>query len=174
VPPNFGGGFGGSGGPPNDLDDGQYDDHKSENSEGFPHYTYWPPYGIYYHAKPPAPDKKINATDYYGMPYYHYHSSWPRPQEYHYTRQLPGGEDKWVWQEKNSKTQQDLNKESKLNLKLPSSFNGTDQRKWKLFLAECMVHFQVKPATYKDDSSKIAFTAALLDGFALTHYTTTL
>jgi hypothetical protein len=108
------------------------------------------------------------------MPYYYYHSGWPHLQEYHYTRQLPGGEDKWVWQEKNGKTQQDLNKESKLNLKLPSSFNRTDWRKWKLFLAECMVHFQAKPATYRDDSSKIAFAAALLDRFALTHYTTTL
>jgi hypothetical protein len=86
MPPNFEGGFGGGGGPPNDPDDGQYDDRESENSEGFPHYAYWPPYGIYYRTKPPAPDKKINATDYYGMPYYHYHSGWPQPQEYHYTR----------------------------------------------------------------------------------------
>ena len=39
---------------------------------------------------------------------------------------------------------------------------------------KCLVHFQAKPTTHKDDSSKIAFAAALLDGFALTHYTTTL
>ena len=108
------------------------------------------------------------------MPYYHYRSGWPRPQEYHYTRQLPGGEDKWVWQEKNGKSQQELNKESKLNLKLPSSFSGTDRKKWKSFLAECLVHFQAKPVTYKEDSSKIAFAAALLEAPALTHYTTTL
>jgi hypothetical protein len=108
------------------------------------------------------------------MPYYHYRSGWPHPQEYHYTRQLPGREDKWVWQEKNGKSQQELNKEAKLNLKLPSSFSGTDRKKWKSFLAECLVHFQAKPVTYKEDSSKIAFAAALLEAPALTHYTTTL
>ena len=128
IPPGFGGGFGGGGGPPSDPgDDGQYDNRETEDSENFPHYAYWPPYGIYYHAKPPHPKAQVNAADFYGMSYYHYHSEWPRPQEYHYTRQLPGGEDKWVWQEKNSKTQQDLNKESKLNLKLPSLFNGTEE-----------------------------------------------
>ena len=108
------------------------------------------------------------------MPPYHLQAGWPRPQEYHYTRHLPSGEDKWVWQDRNGKSQQELNKESKLNLKLPSSFNGLDRRKWKSFLAECLVHFQAKPITYKEDSSKIAFAAALLEGPALTHYTTTL
>jgi hypothetical protein len=160
--------------PPDDPGNGGYDDQESEDSEGFPHYPYWPPYGRYYCAKPPHPDAKINAAEFYGMPYYHYYSGWPRPQEYHYTRQLPGGEDKWVWQEQNGKSQQDLNKESKLNLKLPSSFSGMDRRKWKPFLTECLVHFQAKPITYKEDSSKIAFAAALLEGPALTHYTTTL
>jgi hypothetical protein len=70
--------------------------------------------------------------------------------------------------------QQELNKEAKLNLKLPSSFSRTDRKKWKLFLAECLVHFQAKPVTYKKDSSKIAFAAALLEALALTHYTTML
>jgi hypothetical protein len=37
-----------------------------------------------------------------------------------------------------------------------------------------LVYFQAKPATYKDNSSKIAFAAILLDRFALTHYTTIL
>ena len=172
-PPRYGGN-GGGGGPPDDPGDNGYDDRDSEDSDDFPHHPYWPPYGIYYRARPPHPNARINAADYYGMPYYHYRSGWPRLQEYHYTRQLPGGEDKWVWQEKNGKSQQELNKESKLNLKLPSSFSGTDRKKWKSFLAECLVHFQAKPVTYKEDSSKIAFAAALLEAPALTHYTTTL
>jgi hypothetical protein len=169
-PPRYGGG----GGPPDDSGNNSYDDRESKDSEEFPHHPYWPPYRIYYRANPPHPSVKINAADFYGMPYYHYCSGWPHPQEYHYMRQLPGGEDKWVWQEKNGKSQQELNKEAKLNLKLPSSFSGTDRKKWKLFLAECLVHFQAKPVTYKEDSSKIAFATALLEAPALMHYTTTL
>ena len=176
APPTGGsGGMGGGGGPPDDPGNGNYDDRESEDSDNFPHHNVWPPYGIFYRAKPPNPKSEAkNAADYYGMPPYHFNAGWPRPQEYHHTRHLPEGEDKWVWQEKNGKSQQDLNREAKLNLKLPSSFNGLDRRKWKSFLAECLVHFQAKPTTYKEDSSKIAFAAALLEGPALTHYTTTL
>jgi hypothetical protein len=54
-----------------------------------------------------------------------------------------------------------------LNLKLPFSFSRTDRKKWKSLLAECLVHFQAKPITYKEDSSEIAFTAALLEAAAL-------
>ena len=170
------GGFGGGGGPPDDPGNNGYDDRESEDSDNFPHHNIWPPYGVFYRAKPPHPKAvpNMNPADFYGMPPYHYRAGWPRPQEYHHTRHLPEGEDKWVWQDRNGKSQQELNRESKLNLKLPSSFNGMDRRKWKSFLAECLVHFQAKPITYKEDSSKIAFAAALLEGPALTHYTTTL
>jgi hypothetical protein len=64
-----------------------------------------------------------------------------------------------------------MNRESKLNLKLPSAFSGKDRRKWKLFLAECAIHFQAKPKTYSDDVAKITFAASLLEDAALKHYT---
>jgi hypothetical protein len=88
--------YSGGSGPPDDSGNNSYDDRESEDSDEFPHHPYWPPYGIYYHANPPHPSVKVNAADFYGMPYYHYRSGWPRPQEYHYMRQLSGGEDKWV------------------------------------------------------------------------------
>ena len=168
-----GGGPPGPPGPPDDPPD-EYDDRESINSDDFPSYDEWPHYGKYYRTKPPHPKSRLNPADYYGIPYYHYQAGWPRAQEYHYTRTIPGGEDKWVWQERNGPSQQELNREAKLNLKLPSSFNGNDRRKWRSFLAECAVHFQAKQATYKDGTSKVAFAASLLEGPALTHYTTCL
>ena len=52
-------GFRGGGGPPDDPDDGPYDDRESEDSANFPSNDDWPPYGVYYRAKPPHPKLKL-------------------------------------------------------------------------------------------------------------------
>jgi hypothetical protein len=103
------------------------------------------------------------------MPRYHREAGWPTLNKYQYTRNLPGGKDTWVWQGHN--IQNEMNRESKLNLKLPSAFSGKDRRKWKLFLTECAIYFQAKPKTYSGDVAKITFAASLLEDAALKHYT---
>ena len=102
------------------------------------------------------------------MPRYHRENGWPTPNEYQYTRELPGGQDTWVWQGRS--IENEINQESKINLKLPSTFTGKDRRKWKTFLTECAIHFQAKLKTYAEGSAKITFATSLLEDAAIKHY----
>jgi hypothetical protein len=52
-----------------------------------------------------------------------------------------------------------------------SPFSGNDHRKWKVFLAECGIHFQAKLKMYTDPVARITFAASLLEDAALKHYT---
>jgi hypothetical protein len=54
---------------------------------------------------------------------------------------------------------------------MPSPFSGNDCHKWKVFLAECRIHFQAKPKMYADPVARITFAASLLEDAALKHYT---
>ena len=77
--PSGSGGMAGGGGSPDNPGDDQYNNQDSEDSDSFPHHPYRPPYGRYFHAKPPHPKANINAANYYRIPYYHYQAGWPCP-----------------------------------------------------------------------------------------------
>ncbi|KII94468.1 hypothetical protein PLICRDRAFT_79905, partial [Plicaturopsis crispa FD-325 SS-3] len=52
----------------------------------------------------------------------------------------------------------------------PDAFTGRDRRKWKPFVAECLMTFQAKPVTYRDDRNKVAFAASYFKDLGQSHY----
>jgi Zinc knuckle len=65
---------------------------------------------------------------------------------------------------------QQLQVESKLDLRKPDPFTGRDRTKWRAFLIECMTTFHAKPNTYATDHAKITFAASYFSGIAQNHY----
>jgi hypothetical protein len=51
---------------------------------------------------------------------------------------------------------------------------GKDRRLWKPFVTECLMTFNAKPITYRDEASKVAFAASYLKDTALSHFTSLL
>ena len=67
-----------------------------------------------------------------------------------------------------------LSRENKLNIRTPDSFTGKDRRKWKSFLAECLMTFAAKPNTYWGQRPKVTFAVSYLTELAQRHYVTLL
>ncbi|KIK55093.1 hypothetical protein GYMLUDRAFT_248893 [Collybiopsis luxurians FD-317 M1] len=59
---------------------------------------------------------------------------------------------------------------TKLNVKKPDPFNGSDRWKWEPFLSQVHHTFMAKPTIYKNNSDKIGFAVSYLTGAAATHY----
>jgi hypothetical protein len=64
--------------------------------------------------------------------------------------------------------------ESKIEVRKPDPFDGTNPRKWKTFLTECMITFQAKPNTYQNEQHRVAFASSWLKGNPLTHFSSLL
>ncbi len=67
-----------------------------------------------------------------------------------------------------------LSRENKLNIRVPEPFSGRDRRKWKPFLAECLMTFAAKPNTYGGERPKVVFAVSYLTDLAQKHYITLL
>jgi len=64
-----------------------------------------------------------------------------------------------------------LNKEAKIKIRKPEPFTGTDTRKWKDYVSECLTMFQAKPTTYALECNQVLFTASWLKDNTLRHWT---
>jgi len=64
-----------------------------------------------------------------------------------------------------------LNKEAKIEIRKPEPFTGTDTRKWKDYVSECLTMFQAKPTTYALERDQVLFAASWLKDNALRHWT---
>jgi hypothetical protein len=53
-----------------------------------------------------------------------------------------------------------INKESKIENRKPEPFTGTDTRKWKDYVSECLTMFQAKPTTYALECDQVLFAAS--------------
>lgn len=63
-----------------------------------------------------------------------------------------------------------INRESKLNIKNPEPFTGKDTAQWHPFIAACLMQFQVKPVTFREDIDKITFAASYMIELAGQHW----
>jgi hypothetical protein len=63
---------------------------------------------------------------------------------------------------------------SKIEVRKPDPFDGTNLRKWKTFLTECIITFQAKPNTYQNEQHRVAFASSWLKGNPLTHFSSLL
>jgi len=64
-----------------------------------------------------------------------------------------------------------LNKEVKIDIRKPEPFTGTDTRKWKDYVSECITMFQAKPTTYALEHDQVLFATSWLKDNALRHWT---
>jgi len=64
-----------------------------------------------------------------------------------------------------------LNKEAKIEIRKLEPFTGTNTRKWKDYVSECLTMFQAKPTTYALEHDQVLFAASWLKDNALRHWT---
>jgi len=64
-----------------------------------------------------------------------------------------------------------LNKEAKIKIRKPEPFTGTDTRKWKDYVSECLTMFQAKPTTYTLERDQVLFATSWLKDNTLRHWT---
>ncbi|KAL0565619.1 hypothetical protein V5O48_016405 [Marasmius crinis-equi] len=59
-----------------------------------------------------------------------------------------------------------INRESKITLKNPRDFDGSNRAQCRQFLSECVRHFTVKRTIYANDSDKVNFVISFTTGMA--------
>lgn len=57
-----------------------------------------------------------------------------------------------------------------MNIRNPEPFTGKDAAQWHPFIAACLMHFQVKPVTFREDIDKITFAASYMTELAGQHW----
>ena len=64
-----------------------------------------------------------------------------------------------------------MNKEAKIEIRKLEPFTGTNTRKWKDYVSECLTMFQAKPTTYTLECDQVLFATSWLKDNALRHWT---
>jgi hypothetical protein len=57
--------------------------------------------------------------------------------------------------------------DSKVKVREPDTFDGSEPRKLRTFFVQCKLNFQSKPKTFHLDQAKVNFTQSYLEGMAL-------
>jgi len=88
-----------------------------------------------------------------------------------FSNQLPYQQHSNTEQEHFEHKKQLLNKEAKIEIRKLEPFTGTDTRKWKDYVSECLTMFQAKPTTYTLECDQVLFAASWLKDNTLRHWT---
>jgi hypothetical protein len=57
-----------------------------------------------------------------------------------------------------------INRESKLDIKKPKPFDGSDRREWRTFISDNLRMFTAKPTIYSTDESRVTYASSYLEG----------
>ncbi|THU80059.1 hypothetical protein K435DRAFT_810193 [Dendrothele bispora CBS 962.96] len=63
-----------------------------------------------------------------------------------------------------------LLRESKLEIRKPTPFDGSNRTEWRPFLSDCFRMFSAKPALYSTDQARIAYASSWFMGAAARYY----
>jgi hypothetical protein len=59
-----------------------------------------------------------------------------------------------------------INRESKLDIRKPNPFDGSDRKEWRAFVSDNLRMFTAKPTIYSTEESKVTYTSSYLTGAA--------
>ncbi|THU89291.1 hypothetical protein K435DRAFT_865423 [Dendrothele bispora CBS 962.96] len=67
-------------------------------------------------------------------------------------------------------TRDAITRESKLEIRKPTAFDGTNRELWRPFLSDCYRMFVAKPTIYSTDQSRVTYASSWLTGAAAKYY----
>ncbi|THU88005.1 hypothetical protein K435DRAFT_803854 [Dendrothele bispora CBS 962.96] len=67
-------------------------------------------------------------------------------------------------------TRDAITRESKLEIRKPTAFDGSDRELWRPFLSDCYRMFVAKPTIYSTDQSKVTYASSWFTGAAARYY----